>query len=202
MLGARRPPVLAPFDALGLLELGSIARGYRALDAMVKESPITVVEANLVEPGKYLILFGGGVAEVEMAFARGREVGGPSVIDALFLPGVHPRIWECLREEERMEREADTIGIVEASSVVATLDAGDQSIKSADVELCGLRIAPALGGKGYYVVNGAQTDVEAAVAAGVEVLRSRERYVSAEVIPRAHAEFLDHLLRRAPFGAP
>ncbi|MFT5584920.1 MAG: microcompartment protein CcmL/EutN, partial [Cognaticolwellia sp.] len=27
-------------DALGLLELSSIARGYRALDALVKRSPV------------------------------------------------------------------------------------------------------------------------------------------------------------------
>lgn len=187
-------------DALALIELGSIARGFRVLDAMVKESPVTIVEANLVEPGKYLILFGGGVAETEMAYARGREVGADAVLDAIFLPGVHARVWACLRGVQGID-DADTIGIVEASSVCATIEAGDQSIKGADVQMCGMRISPGLGGKGYYVVNGAQSDVEAAVAAGVEVLRARDRLVRAETIPRAHAEFLDHLLRRAPFGA-
>ena len=39
-------------DALGLVELGSLARGYRALDALSKRSPVTVLEANLVEQNR------------------------------------------------------------------------------------------------------------------------------------------------------
>ncbi|MFZ5478107.1 MAG: BMC domain-containing protein [Myxococcota bacterium] len=187
-------------DALALLELDSIARGYRTLDAMVKESPVTVVEANLVEPGRFLILFGGGVAEVETAYARGLEVAGEDVRDKVLLWGVHPRVWECIAGKERCG-EPDAIGIVEASSVAGTIAAGDASVKSADVELCALRFTPGLGGKGYYVVNGLQHDVEAAVAAGTESLTARGRLVRAEVVPRAHREFLAHVLRRAPFGA-
>lgn len=187
-------------DSLALLELDSIARGYRTLDAMVKESPVTIVEANLVEPGRFLILFGGGVAEVELAYTRGLEVGADDVRDRVLLPGVHPRIWACIRGEEQCG-EPDAIGIVEASGVAAVIEAGDASVKFADVELCGLRFTPALGGKGYYVVNGRQADVEAAVATGIEMLNIRRRLVRAEIVPRAHPEFLAHLLRRAPFGA-
>ena len=54
-------------DALGLVELGSLARGYRALDALTKRSPVTVLEANLVEPGKFLLLFCGGVDKASRA---------------------------------------------------------------------------------------------------------------------------------------
>ena len=186
-------------EALGLLELDSIARGYRVLDAMVKESPVTVVEANLVEPGKYLILFGGGVAEVEIAHRLGVELADKTLVDSVLLPGVHARVWSCLLGEERCN-EPDTIGIVEGSSVAGILEAGDASVKSAEIYLCGLRVSRGLGGKGIFVVNGAQHDVEAAVEAGVDVLRRRGRLVGAEVIPRAHADFLLQLLRRPPFG--
>lgn len=188
-------------DALALLELDSIARGYRVLDAMVKESPVTVVEANLVEPGKYLILLGGGVAEVDAAYARGLEVGAECVLDKVFLPFVHPRVWDCLAGRERVDAAPDALGIVEGTGVAAVIEAGDKSVKMADVELCALRVAPALGGKGYYVVAGLQHDVEAAVAAGVEVLSARGRLCRAETVPRAHPEFVAHVLRRAPFGA-
>lgn len=188
-------------DALALLELDSIARGYRALDAMVKESPITVVVANLIEPGRYLILFGGGVAEVEAAFVRGLDVACDSVLDKVMLPGVHPRVWACLRGEERCEAEPDTLGIVEGTGIAAILEAGDRSVKTADVELCALRVAPALGGKGYFVVSGLQHDVEAAVEAGAEALTARNRLHRVDTIPRAHPEFVAHVLRPAPFGA-
>ena len=52
-------------DALAHLELDGVATGLRALDTLVKRAPVDVLEANLVEPGKYLILLAGGVAEVE-----------------------------------------------------------------------------------------------------------------------------------------
>ncbi|MDP2314440.1 MAG: BMC domain-containing protein [Pseudomonadota bacterium] len=185
-------------DALSLLELDSIARGYRVLDAMVKESPITIVAANLVEPGKFLILFGGGVAEVDAAFKVGLAVAEETVLDSVFLPGVHPRIWTALAGETT-RGDIDTIGVIEAASIAGVIEAADRSIKEANVALLGLRIAPALGGKGFYVVDGQQYDVEAAIEAGTAVLQGRGKLVRAERIARPHPDFLAHLLRPAPF---
>ena len=75
-------------DALALLELDSVARGLRALDALIKQAPVQMLEANLIEPGRYLILFSGGVAEVEESFRMAREVGNESVVDKMLLPQV------------------------------------------------------------------------------------------------------------------
>lgn len=186
-------------DALALLELDSIARGYRVLDAMVKESPITVVQANLVEPGKYLILFGGGVAEVDCAWTIGVDVAGDTLVDKVLLPGVHPRIWTALAGQV-VTTEVDTVGVIEAASVAGVIEAADRSIKEAAVTLLGLRISPGLGGKGYYVVDGQQYDVEAAIESGSDALNARGKLVRAERIARPHPDFLAHLLRPAPFG--
>ena len=189
----------APLDALALLELDSIARGYRVLDALVKESPVTVVNANVVEPGKFLILFGGGVAEVDAAWAVGVDTAGDTLVDKVFLPGVHPRIWTALAGETTRGA-IDTIGVIEAGSVAGVIEAADRSLKDAAVTLLGLRISPGLGGKGYYVVDGQQYDVEAAIEAGSAVLDARGKLVRAERIARPHPDFLAHLLRPAPFG--
>lgn len=192
-------PVPAGLDALALLELGSVARGYRVLDWMVKEAPVTVVEANLVEPGKYLILFGGGVAEVESSFAEGVALAGDVLIDRLLLPFAHPRLWACLAGQESLG-DADCVGVVEGTGVAAVLEAADRSAKDAEVHLAGLRVTPGLGGKAYYVVTGAQHAVEAGVEAGRAVLGPKGRLLDTQIIPRAHAEFLPWVLRRAPFG--
>jgi guanylate kinase len=58
--------------ALALLELDSIAVGIEAGDAMAKRAPIDVIRAGTVHPGKYLVLVGGAVADVEEALAAGR----------------------------------------------------------------------------------------------------------------------------------
>jgi microcompartment protein CcmL/EutN len=184
-------------DALALVELSSIARGYRVVDAMVKKSPVTLLEANLVEPGKYLILFAGGVAEVDEAFAEALDVGGGDVLDRLMLPMVHEAILPGLAGKQACEA-PDTIGIVETTSVSAGLLACDRALKEAFVELAGLRITPGLGGKAYFVVHGTQHDVEAALAAAQERLEDGQlRQV--ELIPRPHEDFLAVILRPAPF---
>jgi microcompartment protein CcmL/EutN len=189
----------AGLDALGLLELGSIARGYRTLDTMVKHSPVVTIEANLVEPGKFLIWFGGGVAEVELADAAGVATAGELLLDRVLLPRAHPVLWRRLAG--RTARGAvDCLGIVEGSGIARTIEAADRSAKDADVRLRALRVSPALGGRAYYVVDGPQHAVEAAVAAGVAVLEGASKLLDAQVIPNAAPEFLAMVLRPAPFG--
>ena len=73
-------------EALALLELDAVASGLRALDALVKRAPVRVLEANLVEPGRFLILLCGGVAEVEEARAAGVEAAGGALLHQLLLP--------------------------------------------------------------------------------------------------------------------
>ncbi len=188
-------------DALALLELASVARGYRVLDWMVKQAPVTIIEANLVEPGKYLILFGGGVAETQASFDEGVQLAEGVLLDKLLLPLAHPRVWACLSGNEEL-RNPDCIGIVEGAAVSSVIEAADRSAKEADVYLAGLRVTGGLGGKAYYVVTGGQSAVEAAVRCGRELLGPRGRLVDTQVIPRAHAEFLPWVLRRTPFGSP
>ncbi len=191
---------MSAMDALALLELSSVARGYRTLDALLKESPVTIVEANLIEPGRFLILYGGGVAEVDAAQRVGREVAGDSLVDEILLPGADPRLWPAIAGVFDTG-EFDTIGVVEGSSVAAVLEACDRAIKNASVALTGLRIERALGGKAFFVVDGEQFDVEAAVEVAAGVLTGRGRLVRSEIIARPHPDFLVHVLRPAPFGA-
>ena len=185
-------------DALSLIELRSVARGYRVLDALVKESPVRVLEANLIEPGRFLILTGGGVAEVEAAHRVGCEVAADDALDALFLPYAHRSLWTGLGGVQDVA-DLDAIGVIEGASIAGVLDACDRVLKHTDVALCGLRIATALGGKGYFVVHGAQYAVESAIAIGAEVLTQRGRRVAEELIARPHPDFLAWLLRPAPF---
>lgn len=185
-------------DALGLLELSSIARGYRALDALVKRSPVTVLQANLVEPGHYLVLFGGGVAEVQEAMAAGLESAEGCVLASLELPMVHEQVLSGLRGTLALEADPDTLGIVEAKTVSAGLQACDRVLKDAYVTLAGLRITPGLGGRSYFVVQGQQHDVEAALEAARAVLGDAAHAL--ECVPRPHPDFVAQVLRAAPFS--
>ena len=185
--------------AIALVELNSIARGYRVLDALVKKSPVEILEANLVEPGIFLILFTGGVAEVEEAHTEALAVAAETLREEVFIPGVHEGLLSGLTAPVDAT-DLDTVGVVEGLRIAPTLEACDRALKDARVSLLGFRLAPALGGKAFYVLHGPQHDVEAAAERSHEILQDRGALEKVEVIARPHPDFLSFLLRKAPFS--
>jgi microcompartment protein CcmL/EutN len=185
-------------EALALVELDSVARGLHALDALVKRAAVQVHEANLIEPGTYLVLFSGPVADVEEAYQAACELAGERLVERMLLPVVHRGLTRGLMGLMDLD-DPDCVGVVEGRHVAGVLEACDRSLKEADVALCGIRVAGALGGRAYYVVKGPQHDVEAALAAGERVLTRRASLYAIERIARPHPEFLAWLLRPPPF---
>ncbi len=185
-------------DALALLEMDSVAGGLSALDTLVKHASVHVLEANLVEPGKFLILFEGGVAEVEACHAVVLEQYPNQLISEMLLPMVHRALLDGLRGKVAFDK-PDTVGVVEGIDVATTLRAADRALKDASVMLCGIRVCTGLAGRAYFVVSGVQHDVEASVAVGCEILNAHERLHRSEVIARPHDEMVAWLLRTAPF---
>ena len=188
-------------EALALVELDSIASGLRALDALVKKAPVSVLEANLVEPGKFLVLVAGPVGELGEAFeAATAEV--PTAVGAkMFLARVEQRVVDALRGRDDREERPEAIGLVEGRAVAPTIEACDRSLKDARVRLAGIRVTGGLAGRAYYVVSGLQHDVEAALDAGRAVLEAHDSFHRVERIANPHAEMLAFLLRPHPFQA-
>jgi microcompartment protein CcmL/EutN len=195
--GRAVPPAIEP--ALALLELDSIAAGIEAGDAMAKRAPIDVLRAGTVHPGKYLVLVGGAVADVEEALEAGREVGASSVLDAVLIPNVHPELVAGIRGERRAAA-GEALGIIETATVAAILEAADAGLKGAHVRLLEIRLADDLGGKGYLLFDGAVADVEAAVEIGVARIAASPG-LAWRVIPRLHAEMAENLAADARFAA-
>ncbi len=185
-------------EALALIELDSVARGLRCVDDLVKRAPVTVHEANLVEPGKFIILFSGYVGEVTEAYSAACERGEERIVERMLLPMVHAGLVAGLKGKVEV-KEPDTVGVVEGRHLAGVIEACDRSLKEADVALCGLRLHGGLGGRAYYVVHGRQHDVEAALEAGEEVLGRRGTLHEVQCVANPHAEFLEWLLRPAPF---
>jgi len=199
-----RPPAghgLEP--AVALLELDSIAVGIAAGDAMAKRSPVDVLHAGTVHPGRYLVLVGGAVADVEEALAAGCEAGEGSVLDVVILPGVDPQVVDALRGV-RLAGEGEALGIVEATTVASVIDAADAGVKGAHVRIMELRIADDLGGKAYVLFDGRVSDVEAAVEQGLHRAASAERpggRAVGRVVSQLHGAMRANLQGDARFAA-
>ena len=208
----RRQPEPSPTSepaepvALALVEFSSIAAGMHAGDAMAKKAPIDRLVAGTVQPGKYLVLISGSVADVDESLQAGRAAGLSQVIDFVFLPQVHPSVVDAIAQGAVPGRDRDgamrgpSLGVIETSSVAAAIHAADAGVKGADVSLLELRLADGLHGKGLVLYTGEVHDVEAAVDIGTRAI-DRSLLVNQIVIPQLHAEMSANIVARTRFGA-
>jgi microcompartment protein CcmL/EutN len=173
--------------AIALVELSSIAAGVLTCDAMLKEARVRLVEAKPVSPGKYIILVAGDEASAESSYRRGLDVGGDAVLDHLFIPNLHPQVLATISGGTRLDA-FDSAGVIETTTVAATILAADAAAKTAPVILAEIRLAIGLGGKAFVVMSGDVADVEASVAAGVAAVPKAEHVVRHVVIPNPHED--------------
>lgn len=185
--------------ALALLEFSSIAAGIQAGDAMVKRAVLDVVHAGTVQPGRFLVLIGGSVAEVEEALKAGKESAPDVLTDSVFLPGVDPAVVRAL-SGARLSGNDDAMGIIETLNVPAAIQAADKGVKGAEVQLLEIRLADGLGGKGLVFFGGLVSNVEAAVELAVAAIPANQ-LVRQVVIPQIHEDIAKRLQTNTRFGA-
>lgn len=185
--------------ALALIELSSIAAGIQAGDAMVKKAPVATLRSGTVQPGKFLVLIGGALADVEESLTAGLESGGKAVLDHLLLPNVHAEVVRAVGGGREVKA-SDALGIIETSTVAAAIHAADAGIKGAEVTLLEVRLADGLGGKGLTLFTGAVADVESAIEIGAEKV-APGLLVQQVVIAQLHAEMADNVNASTRFGA-
>ena len=178
--------------AVCLLELSSIAGGIAAGDAMIKRAPLQVIRAGTVHPGKYLVLVGGLTADVEEAMEAGREAAGHWLVDVVYLPDVHPDVVAAIGGARR-DDDGEALGVIETTTVAATIDAADAGVKGARVTIRDLRLADELGGKGYVLFGGEVAEVEAAVGYGVARTAASGQDATHVVISQLHAGMRENL---------
>ncbi|MFN0150406.1 MAG: BMC domain-containing protein [bacterium] len=179
-------------DAIGLVELSSIARGLLVCDAMVKMAYVDLIESRPFSSGKYMILVGGDVASVDASVAKGLAVSAETLVDHLFIPYAHESLFPAIRGSAPRQV-SDALGAIETSSVAATILAADAAAKAADVRLIEARLGQGIGGKGYFTMTGSVASVEAAVAAGVTAIERGGHLLQSIVIPSPHAEMLGRI---------
>jgi microcompartment protein CcmL/EutN len=154
---------------------------------MVKRAPVNLLEARTVCPGKYIVLIGGDTGPVAEAMDSGLQVGGDAVVDKLFLPNVHLSIFPAIAGAVEMG-EVEALGVIETISVASTIVAADAAAKAAAVTLTEVRLANWLGGKSFVLMVGDVPNVEAAVEAGVNIIKGEGLLIRSVVIPQLHEE--------------
>jgi microcompartment protein CcmL/EutN len=180
-------------NAIGLIELSSISVGYLVTDNMLKTASVDLVLSRTVCPGKFICMVWGDVAAVEASVEAGIQHGQGYLVNDLIIPNLHPQIYPAITATNKIE-ETKALGVIETFDIVSTILAADASVKAADIDLCEIRIAMAIGGKAFYTMTGDVAAVEAGVDAGLESLEGKGLVVHHVVIPRPREELFQEFI--------
>lgn len=180
-------------DAIGLLELTSIAKGIEATDLMLKAADVELLASRSICSGKYMVLVRGDVAACEASVAAGTEVGRETVADSIVIPSLHEDVFPAISQSAVVDDVA-ALGILEAFDVAALIEGADAAVKAAEVRLIEIRLAMALGGKAFCVLTGEVSAVRAAVESGKHIIGEKGLLANWAVIPSPSAALVKELL--------
>jgi microcompartment protein CcmL/EutN len=186
---------MATPTSVGVIELSSIGIGYLVEDEMLKAATVNLLIARTICSGKYIIVIGGSVSDVEAAVQAGIKIAGEAIIDHLTVANVHESVFPALGQSVVLDpKQTGALGVVETFSATSVLAAADAAAKAARITLFRIHLAMALGGKGLCLMTGAVADVRAGVQAAADEARRRGLLVSEIVIPRPGKELFSEYL--------
>ncbi len=184
--------------ALGILEIGTIARGVVAADAALKRSPALLLHSRAISGGKHLVVLEGGVAEVNEAMTAGKLAASDQLLDQVELAAADDQVWPMLGApiappDWSGEPGAEAVAIIETRTVCAAVAAADAACKIALVAVRDTRFAVDLAGKAYFTLTGTLDAIQAASGAAADA--AGDRVVALEVIAQPSPDLRGRLFR-------
>ncbi len=176
-------------NAIGMVETNCIPAGIEAGDAMLKAAGVTLVAAQAVCAGKYIVMVSGDVASVKASVAAGAQTAADVLVDSIVIPNVHEQVIAAVSASSSVEA-AGALGLLETFSLASAVICADAMVKAADVTLIEVRLGRGLGGKSFVILTGGVSDVKAAVQAAENMEEAQGMLARTAVIPAPHPDML------------
>ncbi len=182
-------------NAIGIIELASLYKGFEVQDTVLKMTQVEKLLARTICSGKYIIVVRGEVADIENCVETAKEKGGFSIVNALMIPNVDCKVFPAISGTTVLDSpEVEGMAVIETFSVAAAIKAADFAVKEADVALPRIHVAMAIGGKGLVVLTGNMDALNAAVQPALAFLKEDGTLAGYSMIPNPHADVLRDLL--------
>jgi microcompartment protein CcmL/EutN len=180
------------YQAIGVIELKSIAKGIEATDSALKSAGVRLVSSHPSCPGKYEIILTGAIADVTSAVEHVKSLFDNRLIDSCVIGRIDPQVITALFGTQEGAR-TGSVGIVETFSAASAIKAADIAVKTAKVAIYELRVSRGMGGKGIVLFTGDVGDVTASVEAGATYAKEQGLFCNSCVIPAPHKELWEQL---------
>jgi len=180
-------------NALGLIETNCIPKGIEAGDAMLKAADVSLVAAQAVCAGKYIVIVSGSVAAVKAAVAAGAEMADTVLVDSIVIANIHEQVIRALSVCTDING-SGALGIVETFSLASAVICADTMVKAADIQLIEVRLSRGLGGKSFVISTGDVAAVRFAVQSAQSLEEAKGMVAEGVVIPSPHPDILQAVL--------
>ncbi len=178
---------------IGFLEYISIGKGIEAADLISKNTEINILLSAPNCPGRYQILFDGGVGAVKEAVELAKGIADFNFLDSLIIPRIDDKVISALYSPD-VSSITDTIGVFETMTMTSSIEGADIMVKTSDVQIVELRLGKGLAGKSYVIITGTVQSVQSAMDAALESVKDRGVLISSVVIPSFNPELIRHLI--------
>ena len=178
--------------AIGMVEYKTVSAGVVAADAMVKTSEVSIIEAQTVCPGKYIVIISGDLSAVNAAVEAAKTLHGMHLINSFVLGNPHESIFPAIYGTAQPEK-IDALGILETYDVAALIVAADMAAKTAVVELIELRLAKGMCGKSYMTLTGSVSAVQAAIDRAKAEAGDKGMFLDSAVIARPSDKLMKYI---------
>ena len=179
--------------ALAMAEYMTVSVGMQAADIMVKTAEVNIIEAQVVCPGKYIVLIEGELSAARSSIDTVKERFPDKLIDSFVLGNPHDSIFPAIYGSAEIE-DKRALGILETYSAASIILAADIAAKTSMVNLIELRIARGMCGKSYMLLTGEIAAVEAAIERAKVEVGNGTMFLDSSVIPNPDEKMWNTIL--------
>ncbi len=180
-------------NAIGMIEYTTVSTGILAADTMAKTADVQIIEAQVVCPGKYIVIIGGELSAIKASVDAAKTINGDKLVDSFVLGNVHEGVFPAIYATVDVENPR-ALGVVETFSGASAIVAADAAAKTADVTLVELRIARGMCGKSYMLMTGEVAAVQAAVDNAKAAAGDKGMLLDYSIIPNPDMKLWEKIL--------
>lgn len=179
--------------AIGMAEYQTVSTGIKAADLMVKTADVEIIEAQVVCPGKYIVLISGELSAVRASIDASKSMYEERLIDSFVLGNPDESIFPAIYGANPIENK-NALGVLETYSAASIIVAADMAAKTADVQLIELRIAKGMCGKSYMLLTGEVAAVQASIDRAQAEVGAGGMFLDSSVIPSPDQKMWETIL--------
>ena len=176
-------------NAIGMVEYKTVSTGIKAADLIVKTAEVSLIQAQTVCPGKYIVLYSGDLSAVRAATDAAEKQYGEGLIDTFVLGNPHPSIFKALTCTAEIDS-IQALGVVESFTAASIIVVADHAAKTAQVDLFEVRVARGMCGKSYLLLTGTVAAVREAVESAAAKIGEEGNLIDTAVIPNPSKDFV------------